>query len=155
VLAEALNEMKSDYTLVLMGREQYDGVNKIKKIYGNTIYLGYFPPPQHLQITSYAYIGIANYDDSSLNNLFCAPNKIYEYTGFGIPVLCSNVPGLINTIGMNQAGECVDFTDKQSIIKGIEKIERNYQFYSTNASIFYSKADNNTVFDSIVSLLKN
>src|SRR5690606_7709514 len=89
-LAHALNEAESDYLLVLMGKTFYNGVEKIKSIYNKTLYLGYFPAPQHLNITKYATIGVANYDDTSLNNLFCAPNKIYEYTGFGIPVLGSN-----------------------------------------------------------------
>ncbi|MCP1126094.1 hypothetical protein NKR74_22790 [Bacillus sp. 3103sda1] len=142
VLAEALDEMKSDYTLVLMGKSFYDGAKKVKEIYSNSIYLGYFPAPLHLQITSYAQIGVANYDDSSLNNLFCAPNKIYEYTGFGIPVLGSNVPGLTSTIGASLAGECVNFSDKKSIIDALKKIENDYERYKYNAERFFESTDN-------------
>ncbi|MBQ3614620.1 MAG: hypothetical protein II993_01290, partial [Anaerotignum sp.] len=84
-IARALADMDSDITLALMGREFYNGVEKVRQIYQNTVYLGMAPAPTHLEVTSHATVGIANYDDSSLNNLFCAPNKIYEYTGFGIP----------------------------------------------------------------------
>lgn len=150
ILAEALNEMNTDYTLVLIGRAFNNSVSNIKAIYQNTIYLGYFPAPLHLQITSYAYLGIANYDDSSLNNLFCAPNKIYEYSGFGIPVLGSNVPGLKNTIGTYCAGKCVDFTDRTAIIEAIDEIESNYERLSLNAKYFYDNTDNNIIMKNIV-----
>jgi glycosyltransferase involved in cell wall biosynthesis len=141
-LAEALNKMESEYTLVLIGSTHYDGVSQIKKIYKNTLYLGYYPAPLHLEITSYAHIGIANYDDSSLNNLFCAPNKIYEYAGFGIPILGSDVPGLKGTIGKYCAGECINFLDKDLIVEAINKIEIDYNKYSTNAKKFYESTNN-------------
>lgn len=150
VLAEALNEMKSDYTLVLMGKSFYDGAEKVQKIYGNSIYLGYFPAPLHLQITSYAHIGVANYDDSSLNNLFCAPNKIYEYSGFNIPILGSNVPGLMSTIGAFGAGECVNFADKKSIIDALKRIENDYERYEYNAKRFFESTDNVSTMNEIV-----
>ncbi|WP_139892120.1 glycosyltransferase family 4 protein [Bacillus sp. D386] len=150
ILAEALKEMNSEYLLVLIGKSFYDGVNKVKSIYNKTVYLGYFPAPQHLQITPYATIGIANYDDSSLNNLFCAPNKIFEYTHFGKPILGSDVPGLVNTIGKSGAGECIDFTDKLSIVSAIKKIESNYSEYVDNAKSFYESVDNNLIIKRII-----
>lgn len=150
VLAEALKEINLNYTLVLLGKKLHEGVEKIQEIYSNTIYLGYIPAPQHLEITSYAHIGIASYDDSSLNNLFCAPNKIYEYSGFGIPILGSEVPGLTSTIGQSKAGECVDFTNREAIIRALEKIEMNYNEYKINAKKFYEKVDNTSTIDTII-----
>jgi len=152
-LAEALKDLNSDYTLVMIGKQFYNGVDIVKKIYPNTIYLGFFPAPLHLHITNYAYIGVANYDDSSLNNIFCAPNKIYEYAGFGIPVLGSDVPGLINTIGVFSAGECVDFYDKKAIINAIKKIEKNYTVYSYNAKRFFDETNNNLIMQQIINKL--
>ena len=154
-LAEALNEIDSDYFLVLIGKEHYDGINAIKNIYKDTIYLGFFPAPTHLQITSYAHIGVANYDYSSLNNLFCAPNKIYEYAGFGIPILGNDVPGLQYTIGTARAGVCADFLNRKSIIDALMEIEENYTEYSKNAVKFYESNDNLEIMKKIVnSVLK-
>jgi glycosyltransferase involved in cell wall biosynthesis len=150
VLAEALSEIDSEYTLVLIGKEFYNGVEKIKKIYNKTIYLGFFPAPDHLKITSYAHVGVACYDDSSLNNLFCAPNKIYEYAGFGIPVLGNNVPGLLYSIGTAGAGICADFSNKNNIIEALKDIEDNYAEYSRNATIFYENTDNFQIMKEII-----
>ncbi|KAA6307134.1 hypothetical protein EZS27_041199, partial [termite gut metagenome] len=38
-------------------------------------------------------IGIVSYAFDDLNHVFCAPNKTWEYTGFGIPMLGNNAPG--------------------------------------------------------------
>lgn len=153
-LAMALSEMKQDIFLVLMGKEINGSAKQIEDIYDKTIYLGYAPAPFHLEVTSYAMIGIANYDDSSLNNLFCAPNKIYEYSGFGIPVIGSNVPGLINTIQKYNAGICVDFMNVFKIREAIERLMLNYEQYSTNAYNFFDTVDNMKVIKEIITEIK-
>lgn len=140
-LAEALKEINSDYWLLLMGRDYNNSISKIISKYKKTIYLGYIPAPEHLLYTRYAYIGIANYDYSCLNNVFCAPNKIYEYTGFKIPVLCNDVPGLHYTIGDSKAGVCVDFNSVSEIKNGIIKIEKNYEEYTRRAINFFESTD--------------
>lgn len=150
VLAKALNKIDKNIDLVMMGKEIGGSADKIRAIYPRTIYLGYVPAPLHLEITSHALIGVANYDDSCLNNLFCAPNKIYEYTGFGIPVLCSDVPGLLNTIGKYEAGICTDFNCVEEISHSIFEIYDNYAKYSHNASVFYDSTNNNVVMKKII-----
>lgn len=150
LLAKALKKMNSDYLLVLTGKDVYNGVDNLKRIYDNTIYLGYFPAPSHLFITQHAHIGVAYYDDSSLNNLFCAPNKIYEFAGFGIPTLGNDVPGLIYSIGLSRAGVCVNFNHIESIINALNDIETNYSEYSRNAINFFNTTDNLAVMREIV-----
>lgn len=152
-LAQALNELKLDIDLYLMGNDKNGDSNEIKKIYNNTTYLGFAPAPFHLEVTSHATIGVALYDNSSLNNLFCAPNKIYEYCGFGIPVLGCDVPGLKSTIDKYQAGICVDFNNVNAIKEGILKMIDNYKFYSDNAKLFYNATNNEQKMYEIVSEL--
>ena len=71
----------------------------------NVCIIPYVKPPDHLQVTGLATVGIAIYNPSGRtdigrkNALFCAPNKIYEYAGFGMPTLGNAIPGLIQTIG--------------------------------------------------------
>ncbi len=155
VLAQALKEINKDYYFVLIGTEFYDSVSAIQQIYDKTIYLGFIPAPLHLEITSYASIGIANYDDSSLNNLFCAPNKIYEYSGFGIPTLCSDVIGLTNTIGKYEAGVCCDFTQISSIKQALFQIANDEKHYEKNAKLFFEATDNLSVMKELVARLTN
>ena len=61
-----------------MGRD-LGPLKKYMEILSDLIYIPQIPSPQHLFVTSIAYIGILVYDPISLNQIFCAPNKIFEY----------------------------------------------------------------------------
>lgn len=141
-IAKALNELNQDIVLYLMGNDPKENHKDIKEIYDKTVYLGFAPAPFHLEVTSHANIGIALYDGTNMNNIFCAPNKIYEYAGFGIPVLGSDIPGLRSTIGQWNAGKCVDFDDIESIKNAITEILNNYDIYSENAKSMFAAIDN-------------
>ncbi len=143
-VAEALNtiEQKNDYVLVLMG-EIVPGysIEAIRGKFENVVHIPYVRPPQHLFITETAYIGIATYDDSSLNNVFCAPNKIYEYAYKGVPILARDIPGLKNTVGKLGAGICVDFDNVEEIKNAILTISQNHDEFIRSAETLYNSCD--------------
>ena len=103
-------------------------------------------------MTSHANIGLVFYDDFSLNQAFCAPNKIYEYSGFGIPILANKIPGLENTVGKYNAGKCVDFK-VDDLISAIKEIDNHYEMYSNNASALYESVDNGSTIEEIIAAL--
>ena len=139
-LCKALLELPS-YTLVLMGGGDESYIAELKNKYKNIIFIGFVAPPEHLKITSYARIGIVKYDHVYLNHTFCAPNKIWEYSGFGIPILGNDLPGLEYTIGQAGAGLCVNFDDIEDIKRGIIEINAHYESYSAKALSFYESVD--------------
>lgn len=142
-LATALKQSGDDYQLILIGEvDNPEDKIELSAIYPSILWAGHIAAPKHLEVTSYAKIGIAVYAESSLNNLFCAPNKIYEYAGFGIPTLCNDVPGLVETIGVNRAGLCVDWNDIDSIRCAIEELFSNYNVYADSARKFYHSENN-------------
>lgn len=149
-LARALNRADSDYYLVLSGLDKQNSVEALKKIYPRVIYLGNYPAPTHLEITPYATCAVAFYKDNCINNRYCAPNKIYEYAGCGVPMLCNPIPGLTETVGKAGAGECVDFTDPDAVIAALERIHANYDAYHRAALEFYRQTDNAPVMKQIV-----
>ena len=51
-------------------------------------------PPAHLGVVGQADIGIGLYRPTTLNQVYCAPNRLYEFTGFGIPVILPDFPGI-------------------------------------------------------------
>jgi len=131
-IAEALNKLENreEYALVLMGSvTSNETIPAIQAKFKNTIHIPFLQPPQHLFITETAHIGIATYDDSSLNNIFCAPNKIYEYAERNTPILARNIPGLLTTVGKYKAGVCVDMDSIDSIVEGIREISTHYDMY--------------------------
>lgn len=152
-LARALAAVDSGHVLVLMGPESYDGVSRIRSIYADTVYMGRFDAPTHLEVTSHARIGVAYYDGSTLNNIFCAPNKTYEYAGFGMPMICNDVPGLVHTVGANGAGVCVDFGDHEALCKAIRELDMNYDDYAVGAGRLFDSVDNQSTMESVLERL--
>ena len=85
-----------------------------------------------------------------MNNIFCAPNKIWEYAGFGIPMLGNNIPGLQSTIGASQAGICVDTDRVGEILNAIQAIDSEYEFYSKKALAFYHSVSINEMYKDVI-----
>lgn len=150
-MARAIKESETGYYFVLMGQDPEGIYPMIEKEYDKTIFINNIPAPFHLEVTSYAHIGFVFYDEkSSLNRAFCAPNKIYEYSGMGIPSIGNMVPGLVNTIGAANAGICCEMK-KDSIIDALKQIADKYDFYSNNALSFFDTTDNKRLMKRILS----
>lgn len=152
-VAKAMNFLSKDFVLLLLGNDRDGSLETLLSVNPNLIHIPFVTPPDHLNITSHAYIGIATYDDSSLNNVFCAPNKIYEYSGFGIPMLCRDIPGLKYTVETTRAGICVDTDDSNKIIDAIVEMDKSYEMFSKNAVDFYNGIDLGELFNEVIGLL--
>ena len=102
-------------------------------------------PPGHLQITSHAYIGVLSYVPtketgySVLNTLYCAPNKVYEFAQFGIPMIGNDNPGLNYLFKTEGIGEMFETWTEDAICEAIKKIEGEYAAYSNNTIDFFNK----------------
>lgn len=148
-IAKAISK-QDDYVMYIVGRiptnKDAKIVEKIVKNY-SVEYLGYYLPPSHLALISYARIGILPYQPSKesflseLNALYCAPNKIWEYAGFGVPMVGSDVLGLKLPFEQWNIGRCCDLNDESSIIKAIEEVDRNHDEMSLNCYKFYDSVD--------------
>lgn len=111
---EAIEMLGDEYCVLLMGRED-DEVKKLLKKYPKTYFIPFMKAPEHLKVTSHAYIGILSYVNTNnirhylpLNALYCAPNKIYEYANFGIPMIGNNIPGLNYPFKRYGIGQCAE-----------------------------------------------
>lgn len=145
----AINSMSDKYILVAMGRGD-DYFYELKRKYSSisVIFIDFIRPPYHLCVTKLAYIGILTYFPNNksfaqiLNPLYCAPNKIFEYSRFGLPMIANDVPALNMTFRLFHCGEIVDYPMSIDDIKfKIETISLNYQFYRKGSSDFYDSVD--------------
>ena len=145
-LIESLCESQPDAIVAIMGRSS-PLVDELARKYKNVSYVPFISPPHHLEITSHADVGIAYYQGgaiwglSPLNPVYCAPNKIYEYSGFGIPLICNDIPGLKYTIEQYHAGICLDDITNESVSAAAQTILSRYQEYSDNAQNFFDAVD--------------
>ncbi|MCR4902554.1 MAG: glycosyltransferase [Butyrivibrio sp.] len=139
----AVDKLGDDYAFVVMsnGENIYEGIDS-----KNYYFIPFIAPPDHLQVTSHAYIGVLSYfpvksDYSILNALYCAPNKTFEYAMFGIPMLGNDNPGLKYIFDTHKAGISVESFDVDNIVSAIKTIENNYDFYCKGAEDYYSHTD--------------
>ena len=157
--SEAIKRCGENYCLYIIGKpsdsEQERLLNKMIDN-GNVEYLGYFKPPKHLEFLKYAYIGLLPYKPSSagvfseLNALYCAPNKIYEYAAFGVPMIGSDVLGLKIPFEKYGIGKICDTEEPESIATAIKSIEIDHDSMSENCSRFYDDTDLDKIVQSII-----
>lgn len=150
---KAVKELGGNYRIVLMGND-HNMVHKYKEIDNNVIYIDFIPAPDYLLLTSKAYIGILTYNPESLNNMYCAPNKIYEYSKYSLPMLGNNIPGLKYAIEPYNAGVIVDEDNVQSIKNAILEIDNNYNKYKENSARIFIEQDNKKIISDAMSKLK-
>ncbi len=150
-LSELLKVLKNnnEYNVILMGKD-HGMLKKYKKINSNIIYISFISPPLHLNITSWAHIGIITYDDKSLNTIYCAPNKIWEFAGFGIPILSSPNLGVKNFITVNKIGVLANYSKVNEIKQAILNISQQYSLYSKNSYQLYDSIDVDNILRYII-----
>ena len=122
-------------------------VEHYKKIDTNVVHIDFMPVPDYFVFTANAYVGILSYDSSILNNAYCAPNKIYEYGYFALPMIGNDIPGLRYTIEKENAGIIIDEEDVVSIKNAIIKIDANYEEFSKASRDLFEKCDNRKTID--------
>jgi len=152
-ILKAINEMPEDFIPVLMGRD-YNMLARYKEICPRLIHISFIPAPQHLYITALARIGILMYDPISLNQIFCAPNKIFEYSGYGIPMIGNNIPGLSFPFQKFGCGKIFSpAKDTAEMKKIIEEIDNNFEKYSHGAKVLFNSVDNKKMIREILECL--
>lgn len=105
--------------------------------------LGFVPTNNLHQVTKKCHIGIICYPYKGLNNIFCAPNKIFEYAQSGLPVLSTNQPPLENWISKYKIGKTLpeEYSARQiaEIIKNMLRENKDYKAEISN----FLKNENN------------
>lgn len=158
---KAIEKLGNNYAFVIMS----NGENIYESIKGDNYYfIPFVKPPLHLEITSHAYIGVLSYyaskqHYSDLNAVYCAPNKTFEYSMFGIPMIGNDIPGLKYVFEPYKAGVCVEELTVENICNAIKCIENNYELMSRGAKKYYEsvdlKKDLVNIFETINQRIKN
>lgn len=140
---KAVGELGSDFAFIAMTNSD----NPYPDIHVDNYYhIPFIAPPYHLEVTSHSYIGILSYvpiknDYSILNTLYCAPNKTWEYSKFGIPMISNDLPALQMIFTKYKNGICVETITVETIKMAISEIDKNYKNYAENSLNYYESID--------------
>lgn len=153
----AIGSRVNEYALLIM---TWDTDYYRKTLPENCFLIPFIYPPFHLEVTSHAWLGILSYipvrgSNSLLNALYCAPNKIFEYSMFGIPMISNDVPALKHLFDTYKCGDCVDIDDCNDILRGIENIKKDYLEFSKGSESFYKSIDNMMMLKKILTDVYN
>ncbi len=158
--ARAIESIKEDYCLYMFGKvpdDRKEAFQAFCKKYKCVEYMGFFNPPSHLHFLKYAHIALVPYapgktsnNTSSINALYCAPNKIYEYAGSSLPMLGTDVLGLREPFEHFNIGMCCDDLEPKTIVNTIRMIESHYNEMKMNCVSFYNSTDLDQIIDGIV-----
>ncbi len=126
-LASAVSNNPQKYKLLIVGKG--NGVEKVKQVVSRTpsltcMFTGAVPYRSLGAILTKCDIGFIYYPVDTLNNIYCASNKLYEYASVELPVLANNNPTIKRVLEENNLGVATcDFT------KGIDIIAADLQRY--------------------------
>ena len=139
-VARALHQMGPPWKLVAMGRDA-DSVRIFQRACPTMVHIPHVPAPAHLDITSHAFAGVVTYSYRSLNNVFCAPNKIWEFAAFGVPLLCNSLPGLATHLRQYRAGVSVNCDDCAEVKAGLNALAADYAAFAAGSRALFDSID--------------
>ncbi len=85
-------------------------------------------------ILSRCHIGIAPYIPERSNlSYYGDPSKVKKYLSFGLPIITTNVYEFSSQIENSKAGVIINYHEPKSLVKAVEKIYHNYNYYQKNA----------------------
>lgn len=121
--------------IVFMGYGELE--EKIKEYagkYKNIFYHEAVAPQVLLNYTVSADYGISLIENVCLNYYYCLPNKFFEYSMAGLPLICSDFPVMERFADKYQIGVSAAPDDMNSIISSIKNImTKDYVVLSQNA----------------------
>lgn len=160
LFAETISKIDNQYCLYIAGRVD----NSMKKEFDLLLdkfkcvqYLGNFKAPQHLELLEYADIGLTPYYItkkhqfiSPLNIEYCAPNKIFEYAAYGIPMIGTDVMGLRQPFEKYNIGICCENFSIDEILSALKTIDKNYMEMKQNCYTFFNSVNLEQIIEKII-----
>ncbi|MHB0999824.1 MAG: glycosyltransferase [Armatimonadota bacterium] len=110
------------------------------------------------QIIRSCDIGIITYNSKGYNNIYCSPNKLYEYTQAGLPVIVTAQPPLKEAVeGYGIGVVCGDQLDPSvdDITKAIHVAAKEMHTYKLNIPRFLHDNDWNNEADKLLSAVQS
>lgn len=130
-----LDLLPNHYKLILLGSGRIEAklrelVDQLK-LNNRVFFHEQVPASKVSWFTNQADVGLVMYRNTSKNNYYSTPNKIFEYMQSGIPTIASNHPGKSYIVETYKTGICCE-EDPKDIKEAIEKVVHDYNFYRSN-----------------------
>lgn len=128
---------------VFMGYGELEqDIKKAASEQNNIFFFPAVPPQVVLEYTSSADMGIHLIQNTCLNHDYCMPNKLFEYSMAGLPVLVSNMKDMSELVLKNNMGAVISDFSAKGINQAIDEfLNQNLTMMKKNA---YNMASENS-----------
>lgn len=100
----------------------------------NIFFFPAVPPEVVLEYTSSADLGISLIENTCLSYYYCMPNKLFEYSMAGLPVLVSNMKDMTELVTTNHMGDVILDFSTFGINQAIDSfLQQNLVYMKDNA----------------------
>lgn len=135
---KAFTKLNREKELLLIGRVSDDMLEMISKYaLTNVRMINQVPHNELGKYYSMMDFGLILYMPVDLNNIYCAPNKLYEFWSYGIPVIAPLLEGLKDIYSMPFLGKLINMENEDSFANELEACIDNKVNYSKNDILEY------------------
>lgn len=142
---KSLKFLPSNYKLMIIGggpdggpgdRELLEKIAENEGLSDRVHFTGRMANKDMMEKLKECKVGIITYPFNTYNNIYCSPNKLYEYTAIGMPVISSKQPFLEKVITEYRIGGMFDFENEKRFAETVLEIISNYGKYTRNIPRF-------------------
>ena len=136
-LVRAVSKLSSTCKLLIIGKGDFLDELKVLASKNNnlvTAFTGAIPYNELGYLLSKCDIGFVYYPSNTLNNIYCASNKVYEYASVGLPMISNENPTIKKILDIEKIG-----ISSNDLVSGIKKITENISVYRKNCEVFTNK----------------
>ena len=129
-LVECLKALPENYRMLIIG--DGDGLPELKALAGRLgvdsriVFTGRLSNAEMLHRLDSCHIGIISYPFTSYNNIYCAPNKIFEYAAMGLPFIATEQPIFKHAQEQYHTGRVFRYNDISSFVKETQELVKTY-----------------------------
>lgn len=100
-------------------------------------------------------IGIISYPFTNMNNIYCSPNKIFEYAAISLPFISTNQPFLKEVEKNYNIGLTFEFGNINSFVNNVRYIYDHYDDFSSNFKKFLSDYSYENELSKMINMFQN
>ncbi len=144
LLADSAQYLPENYKLVFVGGGP--DINKLRELESDNKdrikVIGPIPHANIFDVIRLCDIGFVTYSMNTLNNIYCAPNKIFEYAQAGLPVISTCQPTIKEILSVYNIGRligCDNELSSNSLASNIVSVVQNKELHIAEIEKFLLK----------------
>lgn len=150
-IVKAMMLIPEEFILIFIGTTFYNFKEKFLKFIRSqrlTDRIFIFDPVKNSDVIKYinsSDYGLVFYNDTNINNYYCASNKLFEFILCKKYLITNNYPGLIEVVEKNNYGICIEKVDYRSIANAILKIHTEFDNFKTTKEYLWDNLESSFV----------